>query len=237
MITNVDEKKLSMKLEDNLDYLNLSSLKGKNILEILDELDILIEADANNKKMQPLYNNLKSDFNYKEIFQKILNIHIQESINDKLEIILHPSLFGSCLPNIFKFIDLPELAIDFEFKYYDIECEICKKKGKDSLVCLICGKKVCNSTLCFSFFEGKMTPAYIIHSILCGGGRTAYLQTFNFNVLFHSVESNFIKKFEPLYVNEFGEGSNSTTIGKEFKLNKERVSKAIKIFIENSFSN
>ena len=237
MITNVDEKKLSMKLEDNLDYLNLSSLKGKNILQILDELDILIEADANNKKMQPLYNNLKTDFNYKEIFQKILNIHIQESINDKLGIILHPSLFGSCLPNKFKFIDLPELAIDFEFKYYDIECEICKKKGKDSLVCLICGKKVCNSTLCFSFFEGKMTPAYIIHSILCGGGRTAYLQTFNFNVLFHSVESNYIKKFEPLYVNEFGEGSNSTTIGKEFKLNKERVSKAIKIFIENSFSN
>ena len=237
MIANVDENKLSMKYEDNLDYLNLQSLKGKNILEILDELSILIEADANNKKMQPLYNNLKSDFNYKEIFQKILNIHIQEAINDKLEIILHPSLFGSCLPNIFKFIDLPELAIDFEFKYYDIECEICKKKGKDSLVCLICGKKVCNSTLCFTLFEHRVTPGYIFHAIICGGGRTVYMQTFDYSILFVSDNNIISKKFEPLYVNEFGEGCTTGIIGKEFKLNKERVIKTLKLFTENSFSN
>ena len=51
------------------------------------------------------------------------------------------------------------------------------------------------------------------------------------------IEYNISKKFEPLYVNEFGEGCTTGIIGKEFKLNKERVIKAVKMFTENSFNN
>ena len=77
----------------------------------------------------------------------------------------------------------------------------------------------------------------MFHAILCGGGRTVYLKTNDCGVLYASDDNIISKKYIPLYINEFGEGSNSTTIGREFKLNKERVSKAIKMFIENSFSN
>ena len=237
MAKNIEENKFSMELDDNLDYLNLSSLKGKNILEILDELDILINADANNKQKLHLYNNLKTDFNYREIFQKILNAHIHEASNEALEKLLPPSLFDFCLPIKFKFIELPELALDFEYQSYNKECEICQSRGKDSLICLVCGKKVCNSTSCSALFEGDIVSGYMIHTKICGGGRTAYLKTFDCSVLFHSDNSILVKKLEPLYVNEFGEGSNSGKIGKEFKLNKEIVLKAIKMFTEYSYSN
>ena len=236
MAKNIEETKCSMEIDDNLDYLNLSSLKGKNILEILDELDILIKADANNKQKLHLYNNLKTDCNYREIFQKILNVHIKEASKETLEKYIPPLLFGFCLPIKFKFIELPELALDFEFESYNKECELCRLKGKLSLICLICGKKVCNSKSCIAIFGGDIVSGVIIHTKLCGGGRTAYLQTFDCRVLFHSENSVFLTKFKPLYVNEFGEGSNSKTIGNEFKLNKEIVTKAIKMFTEFSFS-
>ena len=41
--------------------------------------------------------------------------------------VLNPSLFGSCLPIVYNFIDLPELAIDFEYEVYDKPCEVCKR--------------------------------------------------------------------------------------------------------------
>ena len=140
------------------------------------------------------------------------------------------------MPIKFKFIELPELALDFEYESYNKECEICQSRGKDSLICLVCGKKVCNSRSCGALFEGDVVSGYIFHTKICGGGRAAYLQTFDCSVLFHSENSVFLKKFKPLYVNEFGEGSDSSTIGNEFKLNKEIVTKAIKMFTEFSFS-
>ena len=59
MNKDIDADKLSFELNDNLDLLNLPSLKNKKILEILDELDKLIEVDKSNEKMKLLYENLK----------------------------------------------------------------------------------------------------------------------------------------------------------------------------------
>ena len=236
MNKNVDAIKISLNVDDNLDLLNLSSLKGKNILEILDELEILIEADANNENKKHLYDNLKYEINYKEIFQKILEEHIDAANKEKCDEILSPSLFGSCIPCIFNFIDLPELAIDFEYENYNKVCQICKVKGKRALICLDCGRKVCDSRSCLADFKGETMASFIAHCKICGGGRTAYLQSDDCSVLFISNKAVF-KKFIPLYVNEFGEGISKINIGKEFKLNKEEVKKALKMFTEYSYSN
>ena len=236
MNKNIDANKLTMNLDNNLDLLNLSSLKGKSLLEILDELEKLIEADANDEKKRHLYDNLKSELDYKGIFQKILDEHIDAANKEKCDEILSPSLFGSCIPCIFNFIDLPELAIDFEYESYNKICQICKVKGKRALICLDCGRKVCDSRSCLADFKGETMASFIAHCKICGGGRTAYLQSDDCSVLFISNKAVF-KKFVPLYVNEFGEGISKRNFGKEFKLNKEEVKKALKMFTEYSYSN
>ena len=176
------------------------------------------------------------NFNYKEIFQKLLNEHIEAVNTGSIDKILSPSLFGSCLPTIFRFIELPEFAIDFEYQSYNKECQVCKEKGKRSLICLDCGKKVCDSRACLANFQGKAFPGFMAHTRICGGGRSAFLQTEDCSVLFVSHRAVF-RKFVPLYVNEFGEGVNKRTFGKEFKLSQEEVKKALKMFTEYSYTN
>ena len=236
MNKDIDADKLTYQLNDNLDLLNLPSLKDKTFLEIMDELDILIEADSNNDQMKNIYENFKLNNDYKKVFQFILDEHIDASNKKTCDEILSPSLFGSCLPAIFKFIELPELAIDFEYNIYNLPCEICKEIGKRALICLDCGKKVCDSRSCLAQFRGEEMPSFIAHCKICGGGRSAFLQSEDCSVLFVSNKAVF-RKFVPLYVNEFGEGINKTTFGKEYKLNKEEVNKALKMFTEYSYSN
>ena len=236
MNKDIDADKLSFELNDNLDLLKLPSLKNKKILEILDELDKLIEVDKSNEKMKLLYENLKVNNDYKQLFQIMLDEHIQASKDITCHKVLSPSLFGSCLPAIFKFIDLPELAIDFEYEIYNKPCIVCKAKGKRALICLDCGKKVCDSRSCLVEFKGEKLPGFIAHCKICGGGRTAYLQSDNCSVLFVSDKTVF-RKFVPLYINEFGEGISKRNFGKEYKLDKEEVKKALKMFTEYSYSN
>ena len=236
MNKNIDADKLTYELNDNLDLLHLSSLKNKTLLETLDELDILIEADSTNDKMKHLYQNFKLNNDYKKIFQLILEEHIEATNQEKCDKVLSPSLFGSCLPVKFRFIDLPEYAIDFEYETYNKECQVCKAKGKRALVCLDCGKKVCDSRACLAEFRGEKMPSFIGHCKVCGGGRSAFLQSDDCSVLFISNKAVF-RKFVPLYVNEFGEGINKRVFGKEYKLNMEEVKKALKMFTEYSYSN
>ncbi len=274
---NID--KVSMELDDMLEYIGLPELKNKTkFFDILNILDQLIRKDKenmnnnsnnndnninnkeeednfnlihdninndsnnnnsnntnnNSKNMQKLFSNIKS---YKEMFSILTESHKSDIINEKCDKVLNPSLFGSCLPIIYSFINLPELAIDFEYSVYDIPCEVCKKTGKNSLVCLDCGKKVCDSRKCLKTKEGGVTvPGFIDHCLTCGGGRTAYLQTSDCSVLFVSHKAVF-RKFIPLYVNKFGEAINKRRFGKEFVLCQEEVNKALNMFTKYSYSN
>ena len=236
MNKNIDVNKLSLELNDNLDFLNLSSLKNKTFLQCMEELDILIDADTSNEKMTHLYDNLNPIEKYKGAFDVILQAHIDAANDNKCDEILSPSLFGSCLPLKFSFIDLPELAIDFEYQIYNKECIVCKGKGQRSLICLDCGKKVCDSRSCVTEYNKEEIASFFAHTKICGGGRSAFLQSDDCSVLFISNKAVF-KKFVPLYLNEFGEGISKENFGKEFKLNPEEVKKALKMFTEYSYSN
>ena len=236
MIKDIDANKLSFELNDNIDLLNLSSLKNKTFEETLEELDKLIEADTLNNKKKTLYENFMPIYKYKEVFKLILNEHIELCQTKGLDKIIAPGLLHSCYPSIVKFIKLPELAIDFEYESYNKECQICKKKGQISLICLVCGTKICDSRGCIALLDGEEIICFYAHTKLCGGGRSAYLQTDDCSVLFVSHKAVF-KKFVPLYTNELGEGITKSDFGKEFKLNKEEVKKVVKMFNEYSYSN
>ena len=205
MNNDIDADKLTYELNDNLDLINLPSFKNKTFLEIMAELEILIEADSNNATKKHLYENFKLNHDYKKVLQIILDEHIEATNKKTCDEVLSPSLFGSCLPTIFKFIELPELAIDFEYETYNKPCEICKVKGKRALICLDCAKKVCDSRSCLAEFQEEEMPSFIAHTKICGGGRTAFLQSEDCSVLFVSNKAVF-RKFVPLYVNEIGEG-------------------------------
>ena len=140
------------------------------------------------------------------------------------------------MPIKYSFIDLPELAIDFEFEIFEKECIYCKKTGQRSLICLDCGKKICDSRKCITELYGRSIMSFYAHTILCGGGRSAYLQSKDCSVLFISSNCVYIKSY-PLYLNEFGEAITKMNFGKEFKLNKDEVKKALKMFSEYSYSN
>ena len=232
--TDID--KVSLEINDMLDYLNLSDLKDKSFLEILDILNKSIMSDSDNEPNQNIPKAFKSNYNYKEILRMFLNSHLENAKNEKCDSVLSPSLFGSCLPIVYNFIDLPESAIDFEYQVYNKPCEVCKLKGKNSLICLDCGKKVCDSRKCLTKVNEISVPGFIAHTKICGGGRSAFLQTYDCSVLFVSNKVVF-KKFIPFYVNQFGEGITKTSFGKEFKLSKDEVKNALIMFTKYSYSN
>ena len=231
----VDIDKVSLEINDMLDSLNLSDLKDKSFLEIMEYLDKFIMTDSLDEKT-----NIQKVFgpknNYKISLKKLLEEHLESAKNDKCDKVLSPSLFGSCLPIVYSFIDLPESAIDLEYEAYNKGCEVCKAKGKNSLICLDCGKKVCDSRKCLTKVNGVSVPGFIAHCKICGGGRSAFLQTYDCSVLFVSNKVVF-KKFIPLYINQFGEGITKTSFGKEFKLSKDEVKNALIMFTKYSYSN
>ena len=235
MNKNIDIDNISLELNDNLDLLNLGDLKNKNLIELLDELEKLIDADSVNEKMKHINNNFKTQNNYKDIFQMLLNNIIEDVKNEKCDNVLHGNLFGACLPTIYKFIDLPENALDFEYQLYNKECEYCKKKGQLSLLCLYCGKKICNSEECTVEINGNKIGGVFIHSHKCGGWRSAFLRSRDCSVMFGC--SNFtFGKLVPLYLDEFGECNIKDKLGRELKLNHEAVKKCLKIFTEYTYS-
>ena len=182
-----------------------------------------------------IINNFKTEKNYKEIFQILLNKLIEDVKNEKCDNILHINLFGACLPSIYRFIDLPVTALDFEYQLYNKECEYCKKKGQLSLLCLYCGKKICNSEECKVEINGNKIGGIFIHSHKCGGWRSAFLRSRDCSVMFGC--SNFtFGKLVPLYLDEFGECNIKDKLGRELKLNHEAVKKCLKIFTEYSYS-
>ena len=236
MKNEIDCDKVSLETNNMLDLLNLSDLKNKSFLEILEYLDKSIMLDIPNEKDKIIAKIFKPKNNYKESLKILLNEHINVATEDKCDKILSPSLFGSCLPIIYNFINLPESAIDFEYEVYNKPCEVCKNIGKNSLICLDCGKKVCDSRNCITKINNLNVPGFVAHCKICGGGRSAFLQTYNCSVLF--ISNRFVfKKFVPFYVNKFGEGITKRSFGKEFKLSKDEVKNALKMFTKFSYSN
>ena len=235
MRNDIDCDKVTLELNGMLDLLNLSELKNKSFLDILENLEKSF-VNISNEKDKKIWEIFNPKLNYIDSLKLILNEMIKVAEESKCDKVLSPSLFGSCLPIIYNFIDLPELAIDLEYEYYNKECETCKRIGQKSLICLDCGKKVCDLRACIREVNGENVPSYIAHTKICGGGRSAFLQTYNCSVLFVSNKVVF-KKFVPFYLNKFGEGITKSSFGKEFKLSKDEVKKALMMFTKYTYSN
>ena len=235
MSNDIDADKVKFELNEMLDVLNLPDLKNKKYFEILQNLhNDIFEGDTGIQYVSEIF---KPEVDYKKVLNKIIDNHITVAEKEKCDEILNPTLFGSCYPMIYKFIDLPKTATDLEFKFYNVPCEGCKAIGKYALICLDCGRKVCDSRSCLTKVADNIEMAcFFAHTKTCGGGRSAFLQSEDLSVLFVSHKVVF-KKFVPLYVNNFGEGITKNRFGPEFQLSEEEVQKAQKMFTSYSYSN
>ena len=110
---------------------------------------------------------------------------------------------------------------DFFEKYIFEKCDICKKETKYYYVCLICGKKVCATTIC---------DLAQIHIKNCSGNLGLFVYITDMKLRLINLTQN-SKILYPLYVNESGIGPDNTNKGREFKLSKENYESALKEYI------
>ena len=199
-------KDVSFELNDMLDNLNLSNLKNKKMINILDELSNMIKIGDNKDKLMDIddnYNNniIKpqnecpyfvhfSKYNYEKVFDLLIKEQQTKIKNEECERMLNPCLFSSCLNMKHSFIPLPKLAVDFLHEKYNFPCQICKSKGKFGLICLDRGKKVnCQKELISrkktndnnSNKDGMLLCKHVLE---CGGGSGAFLFMKDLYVIF-----------------------------------------------------
>ena len=256
LLKNKEEVGKDMFDIDNMfDWINLSQLKQKNILEILDELEIMINheknlldnamIDINEEPKEYIYNiffnfmNKKNNtiYNHKNIFQFLIN-EFKKDINKNIfPKNINPNLLCFCEEIDYDFIDLPEYAVDFLFKKYTEPCERCNKRGNNGLFCLDCGKKaVCIQDAKNIKNDKNNTDVYLElfdkHVELCGGGTGAFLNTVDFKVIFFQHKKLADVKI-PIYLDKHGEAVKEKSIHNGFRLNKPQLDNAIRHYYNN----
>ena len=248
-----DVDKGMFELNNMYQSLNLGQLKQKNIIQILDELETIINQENNekNNKMQIMeeepnkenifniffkFNN-NTTFNHRNVFNFLIKEFTNEIKKELCPRTINPNLLSFCEEIYYNFISLPKLAVEFLFDKYNFPCEKCKSKGKIGLICLDCGKKV----LCKSEDKPQNNnninnetnyDTFYKHVELCGGGTGAFINILDFNVIFIQ-QNKFSKNKIPLYLDKHGESIKVNSIHNGFILNDVQLEKAKKKFYNN----
>ena len=233
LIRNNNNDDISFELNTLLDNIGLSNYKSKTFKEIINMVDSFVGQESKNIIdsffMQFLPKMKVNDF-FTEIYSKIFENYITKKY--KMNKFISPYLLASCLPFNYNFIKLPIRAIDFQFDYFNVSCSYCNEHGYPFLLCLTCEKKICNieENMCHDL------NLIMKHNEECGGGRSIYLNNLNYKIVL--IDKN--SKFEvdiPFYVNKFGESIDSNVTSKDIILNEEEIKKALKLFINYSWTN
>ena len=249
---NEDIEKNIFEINNMYDSFNLPQLKEKNILGILEELNILINNETNDKNNETQntdeetkeniynfflnFNNIKRSnenniYNHSNIFNFLIKEFSNEINKELFPRVINPNLLAFCEEIQYNFINLPKLAVDFLYEKYNCLCEKCRSRGKIGLICLDCGNKVIckndeiqqnNNNINEINFE-----TIYRHVELCGGGTGAFLNILDFNVIFIQ-QKLFSKKTIPLYLDKHGEPIKVNSIHNGFTLNDAQLQKAKK---------
>ena len=183
-----------------------------NIIDILEKLPKILMVDNS----YIIKNCIIIDYKY------IFNLLINNLIKIKEEkYLINAEFFYQFILYKFELIELENNVFDFIEKNLFKSCCICKKNKKESMLCLICGNKMCIEEILSHVF--KCTLSDIINIDLMS---MKLLSFYDYKE---------IKLFYPLYTNEYNEGPNSTFITNEYNLNKEKIKLALRSFVSNDF--
>ena len=134
---NIENQKInediSLNLNDMLEKIGLSEYESKSVWDIINSLDSFKIENPNNEFHSFFNQHITESKILSNFFFYIFDIKYKNVIQEYLKNYLnknnyiHPNLLGSYMPIKYKFISLPNFAIDFQFKYFDIPCSYCKK--------------------------------------------------------------------------------------------------------------
>ena len=249
-------------LNNMYESFNLPQLKQKNIIQVLDELETIINNEKNekNNKMQTdeepkenIYNiffqffknkNKKNNeekiiYNHRNIFNFLINEFTNEIKKELCPRIINPNLLSFCEDIYYNFIPLQKYAVEFLYENYNRPCEKCRCKGKIGLICLDCGKKVICKTEDKPPNNNNINgnndsgiDFFYKHVELCGGGTGVFLNSLDFSISF--VQQRKISKNKiPLYLDKHGESIKENKIHNGFCLNDAQLKKAKRKFYNN----
>ena len=225
----------------NDDIINsFNTITIRNILSFIDMNDLLKNLNENEIKINDLINELPKTFNSNEVFYQFLSttLNFDKTLNSIIEntkkynnVINNEITYELIIqfsPIKFSFITLNNNIFDFIFQHLFKKCNICKKSEKHSIVCLICGEKIC---------ENKQEIKYNLFSHL--GSCTAdmfILIDINTSKLYYvdAREKN-LKKLYYLYVDKTGSGPENKDITNEFQLSHEKLKCTLKNYVSNDF--
>ena len=211
--------------------LDLENYENKPFSELILNFEKTLVTE--NKALSVIFRNkFKNEKILQIIFKDFQNtlerISIQFSLNQNM------LLFGKRIK--FKFITLPDSMIDFLTHFQKIKCIGCGNEEKLSLVCLLCGEKLCDSKVCIPKENNpNKEPSYLYHSNRCGNGNTAYITT-EYGDIFFVYHKQVIGGKIWAYLNQYGEQiQNSYTITNDYVLKHKEYEKAEKMFINFSY--
>ena len=234
-----------MKLFDknNKKTFNIDKSKFKNYLEIMTNKNNILNLNKEN-----IFYNEKFNLNdFINIFiEKLIkskqfnstNENGSENNKEKQSLIKNKFIFKeTLLINIklyFHYIEIPEKMIDFVLKYQPGPCYYCNRRDKSSIICLICGKKICNSNQCEILKNGNYYKSYLEHSYECGGGNTSYVSTEHGDI-FYVLNTEIKNANVYVYLNYVGDSQKNYKITDDFILKIDELKKSEKDFINLRF--
>ena len=224
------------KIEENENIINTFNQQSmKDILSFLDLNNIINNLTQNEIFVEDIINELPKTFNSNDIlynlliptlnFDKVIN-NIFENVtkyNNNIKYEITKELILQFSPTKFNFIHFEKNIFDFLIKNTGKKCEICNKISRSWLLCLICGKKICDSR-----------QEAFRHTDDCMGGYCIYIDMSNM-ILFYVDTKDLVLGLYPLYLDKNGIGPKKSKIFNEYNLSNERLKTTLENFINLEF--
>ena len=224
------------KIEENENIINSFNKQTiKEILSFLDMNDISNNLTQKEIFVEDIINNLSKTFNSNDVLYELLlpNLNFDKIINKIFENVIKyntninyeitKELIIQFSPTKFNFIRFENNIFDFIIKNTGKKCAICKSISKSWLLCLVCGKKVCDSR-----------QEAFRHTDNCMGGYCVYIDMSNM-ILFYVDTKEMVLGLYPLYLDKNGIGPKKSKISNEYNLSNERLKFTLENFISLEF--
>ena len=188
----------------------------------------------NNNSFEIIFNAIDNKIKIEKIFQQFSEIF--EVVSLRQIISKNLLLFGTEID--FKFIPIEKNLLEHVAFMQKKRCIYCGKDKNASLLCLLCGEKICDNILCIpdkkNYYKFLYKNSAFFHSIFCHSSNNAYISDFG-NILFYH-KGKIIYNYNGIYLNQFGEGYNSNNaVSNNYVLMEKNYEKMEKMFINYTY--
>ena len=224
------------KNEDIINHINELSIK--NILSIIDMNYLVEKLNEKEIKIEDIINNLCKNINKDDVlyqlFSPYLNLDkvLNSILNNANKLCLEENtaitheLLIQFTPIKFNFITLDNHIFDLLLKYNEKNCVVCKQIKSNSMICLICGNKICRP-ITYKNYEA------LDHAEVCTADYCFFIGINDLN-LYYGNKERLIRLFS-MYIDKNGSGLKKYEISNEFNLSDEKFKMVLKNYVSKDF--